>query len=576
VKTANHDTNEGLRYLASFAGLVTSLTSRFVILRPDELDDGISNTLKEIGEFAEVDRSYVFLFSEDGDRVSYTHEWCAAGVESAIDNIQDTPVEEFEWALLPIKRGDVLYVESVAKLPPEAAKVKAELERQHILSMINLPLICSGNVLGFVGFDSVHHAMSWTDEHIKLLKVVGEIIAGAIDRRRATIALQRQVEMENLIAQISTRFINVPVAQLEKEIHRAISVIGKFTGVDRSYIFRLENEGCSMSNTDEWCGEGIEPHIDRLQSLPVDVFEYSMERMHKGEVLYVADVGRLPPEAEAEKAEFEAEDIKTLINVPIMLRSEMIGFLGFDAVRKRKVWSSDDIRLLKLVSEIFANAFDRASIEKQLQTSISEKEVLLKEVHHRVKNNLQIISGLLYLQANAVRDRVDDVALDAFAESQSRIKAMATIHDRLYQSQDLSGIDFGGYLHVLAPEILSFFAKDKQVEINVDAESLYMPIDQAIPCGLIVNELVTNSLKHGFPGDLTGFVEISLHELPDGKRKLVVADNGIGMPENYNERSSRSMGLRLVSDLARQIDGGVSIESNAGTSVSILFEGPSP
>ena len=177
-----------LRYLANFARLISSLTSRFVILAPNELDGGISNTLQEIGEFATVDRSYVFQFSEDGTRVSNTHEWCAPGVDAAIDDIQDIPVGQFEWALLPLKRGEVLYVENVANLPPGASSVKAELERQGIRSMINLPLICSGKVLGFVGFDSVRHVMFWTDEHINLLKVVGEIIAGAIERKRATVA----------------------------------------------------------------------------------------------------------------------------------------------------------------------------------------------------------------------------------------------------------------------------------------------------------------------------------------------------------------------------------------------------
>ena len=128
-----------------------------------------------------------------------------------------------------------------------------------------------------------------------------------------------------------------------------------------------------------------------------------MEFMQQGECFYVADVSQLPPEAGAEKAEFEAEGIKTLINVPIMLRGEVLGFLGFDAVHKRIVWSKDDIRLLNMVGEIFANAFDRSAAEKDLQASIKEKEVLLREIHHRVKNNMQIVDGLLYLQAQEIR-----------------------------------------------------------------------------------------------------------------------------------------------------------------------------
>jgi two-component sensor histidine kinase len=568
---AGGDACSGLRYLANLAGLITTLTGRFVILGPEALDEEITRALKEIGEFAAVDRSYVFQYSEDGTRVSYTHEWCAPGIEPAMDRIQDTPVEVYDWALFPLQRGEVLYIENVADLPPDAVRVKAELDRQSIQSLINLPLICAGKVLGFVGFDSVRHLTTWTDEHISLLKVVGEIIAGAIERNRATVALRRQVAMEILVAQISSRFINVPVNSIDQAINRAISEIGEFTGVDRSYLFCLENGGRTMNNTHEWCARGVKSHMARLQACPVNPFEYSMRQMREGKVFYVADVSRLPAEAAAEKREFEAEGIRTLINVPIMLRGEMMGFLGFDAVRMRKLWTDDDIRLLGLVGEIFANAIDRITAEKQLQTSIREKEVLLREIHHRVKNNLQIIDSLLYLQARAIRDQVNAVAIDAFTESRSRIKSMATIHDRLYRSRDISGVDFGEYLQALVPELLNFYESSDRIAVHIDSEPVYLPIDQAIPCGLIINELVTNALKHGFPAGRTGTVNLGFHELPDGSWKLSVADDGAGMPGAWDLDNPASMGLRLVRDLVRQIDGQVLITSENGTCVSITF-----
>ncbi|MGD8312448.1 MAG: histidine kinase dimerization/phosphoacceptor domain -containing protein [Gammaproteobacteria bacterium] len=568
------DTSSGLRYLANFAGLITTLTGRFVILGPETLDEEITNALREIGEFAAVDRSYVFQFSADGSRISNTHEWCARGIEPAIDLIQDAPVEDYEWAMSRFKRGEVLYIERVADLPPSAASVKAELDRQGIQSLINLPLICAGRVLGFVGFDSVRRPQTWTDDHIKLLKVVGEIIAGAIELNRATVALKRQVEMETLVAQISTRFINVHVSHLNREVDRAIGEIGRFTGVDRSYVFRFEDDGRTMSNTDEWCAPGIEPHINRLQGFPVEAFGYSMSRMRRGEVFHVPDVSRLPAEAAAEKAEFEAEGIRTLINVPIMRRGEMTGFLGFDAVRTRKIWSDNDIRLLKLVGEIFANALDRTSAETQLQTSVREKEVLLREIHHRVKNNMQIVDSLLYLQAQAIRGHADAVALDAFTKSQSRIKSMAAIHDRLYRSRDLSGIDCSDYLNDLVPELLNFYETGARITTRIESDSLRLAIDQAIPCGLIVNELLTNCLKHGFPDGRNGTIRISLKAHPDGRQELSVVDDGVGLPAGKGWESPGSMGLRLVRDLVRQLEGQITLDSNGGTRVRINFTAP--
>jgi len=561
----------GLRYLASFAGMITRLTGRFVTIGPEGLDDEINQALREIGEFAAVDRSYVFQFSADGARVSTTHEWCAPGIEPAIANIQDTPVEQFEWAMSRIKRGEVLYIERVQDLPPDAATVRAELERQGVQSLINLPLICADKVLGFVGFDSVRHVQSWNEEHIKLLKVVGEIIAGAIERNRATLALRRQVELETLVTRISTRFINVPVSSLDREIDCAIGEIGCFTGVDRSYLFQFQEGGSTMSNTHEWCAVGIEPHIERLQGCAVDAFGYCIAQMRRGEVFYVADVRQLPDEASAERAEFEVEGIKTLISFPIMLRGEMSGFIGFDAVRTRKTWSEDDIRLLKLVAEIFANALDRSRTERQLQASLREKEVLLREIHHRVKNNMQVIASLLYLQAHASREQMGPVAQEAFSKSQSRIKSMAAVHDRLYRSGDLSRIDFREYLDALVADLLASYSAGERMTVEIESDALHLSIDQAIPCGLMVNELFTNCVKHAFPDGRHGRIVISVRQLADGSRMLSVVDDGVGMPETTTGQRSGSMGLRLVQDLAHQLGGEVSIESNGGTRVQVKF-----
>jgi two-component sensor histidine kinase len=406
--------------------------------------------------------------------------------------------------------------------------------------------------------------------------MVGEIIAGAIVCNRATAALKRKIELEKLVAKISTRFINVPINQLNREIGSAIREVREFTGVDRSYVFQIEDEGQCMSSTDEWCANGIEPHIDRLQGLPLDTFEYSMEIMRCGHIFYVEDVSRLPPDAANEQAKFIIEGIKTLINVPIMLRGEMAGFLGFDAVRVRKTWSNDDILLLRLVAEILANALDRSAYEKQLQKSIGEKEVLLREIHHRVKNNLQIVDSLLYLQAQSVKDQIDRTAFDVFIKSQSRIKTMAAIHERLYRSKDLTSIDFGTYMPALINELLEIYVSGKRVMANVETETIYLSIDQAIPCGLIVNELVNNSLKHGFPSGCAGTIIISLQERPDRSIRLAVSDDGTGIPDKTGQDSLSSMGLRLVRDLSRQLNGHLTLTGGDGTQAELVFHKSEP
>jgi two-component sensor histidine kinase/PAS domain-containing protein len=200
--------------------------------------------------------------------------------------------------------------------------------------------------------------------------------------------------------------------------------------------------------------------------------------------------------------------------------------------------------------------------EEHVNASLKEKEVLLKEIHHRVKNNLQIISSLLNLQSNEI---ADPQASQKFRESQDRVKAMALIHERLYQSSDLANIDFYEYIRSLAGHLLrSYKVNVNCVRLYLDVEPIPMNIDIAIPCGLIINELVSNSLKYAFPNDREGEIKICLIRENSNLLKLDVRDNGIGFDEPSHLENSDSLGLKLVRTLAEQINGTLRYSSRGG------------
>jgi PAS domain S-box-containing protein len=211
----------------------------------------------------------------------------------------------------------------------------------------------------------------------------------------------------------------------------------------------------------------------------------------------------------------------------------------------------------------------RKLADEQVRASLREKEVLLKEIHHRVKNNLQIISSLLYLQSTYVKD---DTALDILAESQSRVKAIALIHEKLYRSEQFDKIDFASYLHDLIAKLFhTYRVGDDSVTIHTDIEGVRLEIETALPCGLIVNELVSNALKHAFPHCWTGEVWVELHQDSDNRFVLTVRDDGIGLPANLDWHRSQSLGLQLVSDLTKQLRGELEVCRDAGTCVRLRF-----
>jgi PAS domain S-box-containing protein len=209
--------------------------------------------------------------------------------------------------------------------------------------------------------------------------------------------------------------------------------------------------------------------------------------------------------------------------------------------------------------------------EEQLQASLRDKEVLLKEIHHRVKNNLQIVYSLLRLQYRRVEDRF---AAEILMEAQNRIKAIALIHEKLYRSENLSQVNLTQYVPNLVAGLLhSYQTSSKPIQLNTDIEPISLDLDAAIPCGLILNELITNALKYAFPGDRLGEIRVKFYKNPDHTATLVVQDNGIGLPRELNIAQTDSLGLGLVQDLVQQINGCLSIDRTQGTIFKITFAG---
>ena len=223
---------------------------------------------------------------------------------------------------------------------------------------------------------------------------------------------------------------------------------------------------------------------------------------------------------------------------------------------------------LRGFAKVMRDETERKQAREQLQASLTEKEALLKEIHHRVKNNLQVITSLLNLQAVAVEDAA---IRQLFEESVNRVRTIGDIHELLYRSPDLARIDFNLYLIRLAETLLSFYGvDDKRIRVRIDAKDAVLAPSQAIPCGLIVNELLTNSLKHAFLDGRSGEIHVSLRCA--GERCiLTVSDTGVGLPQGLTIDDTTSLGLRLVSALAHQLQGEVRLDATGGASYVIAF-----
>ncbi|HEX7974683.1 MAG TPA: GAF domain-containing protein [Anaerolineales bacterium] len=853
--------NLALNHRLDLERLASAVSANFSHQDPAEIDSEINRTLEQVGSFSRADRTWIFAFSGDGSVMDNTYEWCAPGIQPQIERLQGIPCASLPWWMDKFSRLETVHIPQVSLLPPEAAAEREMLQSEDIQSLIAVPLVYGSALAGFIGFDSVRFAKVWADEDILLLKMLGEMIVNALERKRAEQALRlseaqyravveqtsegivlydfderrvldanpaylsllgysldeirgmslydlvvtspesaadtarqvlanqyqhigerqhrrkdgslvdvdvsaslisfsgrqvfcvlarditrrklteqaiqkrtRQLEALRQVGLELTAELNLE-ALLRSIVSRACDLLESISGglyLYRPDLDRLElavvtgprpiphgvllrrgeglagqvwETGRSMTVTDyaSWEGRaeafenagftavmaaplrwgdellGVVDVLDDAPRVftPADVellglfatqaaiairnartleaeerersraealaqatialtstlelapllentlnaairaipaaqkgslllldeatgelcvrafvgFEdprfaalrfskqqgYSSQSFYSGRPLLVEDAYLDEIRYEGELEEVRA--IQSAIVAPLVYRGQARGVLSLDNINRKAAFTPADLALLAAFASQAAVAIENSSLFQQIRSSLHEKEVLLKEIHHRVKNNMQIISSLLSLQSEKISD---PQALEMLGDSQTRIRSMALIHEKLYRSKDLAQIDFGEYIRSLAGYLFRTLGGDvRGVRLDLEAAEVFLGVDTAVPCGLVLNELLSNALKHAFPEAPGGsapiggpVIRILLQAEGAGRWVLTVADNGVGFPPGLDFTSAGSLGLQLVASLVEQLGGRLELDCQAGTTVRVRFPAP--
>lgn len=300
--------------------------------------------------------------------------------------------------------------------------------------------------------------------------------------------------------------------------------------------------------------------LEKVKRLKVDVEPYSTVY---GQGTPIYNYIQIKPEIET------IYGFKAAATVPIFSAGKVIGSLN--VISKEKSFITDlEKDILESIGIQTGTVIARMYSEEAIKESLREKEALLTEIHHRVKNNMQIISSLLNLQSQYVEG--DQMAADVLKESQNRVKSMAMVHEKLYQSDNLTEIKIDDYIKRLVSDLFySYNILQDQINPLIDVEKIRFNMETAIPCGLIISELVTNSLKHAFPEKRKGEIRVSLKIL-NNKYVLVVSDDGVGLPNELDFKKTNTLGLKLVDSLVNQVDGEIELDKSHGAEFTIIFE----
>jgi PAS domain S-box-containing protein len=388
------------------------------------------------------------------------------------------------------------------------------------------------------------------------------IIRDITERVRAELRLSAQHAVTRILADSSS---------IEEAMPRVLQTVCETLAWDLGTFWTIDQSAQGLRCLNVWQGNaqtGTEFDQDSRQrvfspgrGLPGRVWA-------NGEPAWIADVTQDDTFARAPVA--VRQGLRAAFAVPVTLGGKVLGVLEFFSGSIRQP-DEDLLQMMAAIGSQIGQFVERRRAEERIKASLAEKEVLLKEIHHRVKNNMQVISSLLSLQADHISD---PKVLELFEDSQHRIQSMALVHETLYQSHDLSQVNLGTYLHELADELWrSYGTRAQQVRLSFQAEEILVGIDTAIPCGLIVNELVSNALKHAFPDGRAGEVRIRLRKGTRSTYVLAVHDTGIGLPEDVDLRQAESLGLRLVTSLTEQLSGSMEVERIGGTRFTLSLSG---
>ncbi|MCH8294198.1 GAF domain-containing protein [Candidatus Poribacteria bacterium] len=430
-----------------------------------------------------------------------------------------------------------------------------QTEEGDISSHASVPMRVGKKIIGVLCVDNYLYRKPILSSQLPSLMVLANQSANALFHCAEEAAIQKQwtsmVEVSNALSKIDS---------FDELCRRTVELGRSRLGFDCLGVWFCEEDRDFLSGS---FGIDKNGHIcdQRGQRRRVDQMEKNVLMLNKS-----TSIQNIAP---LHNANGEPIGTGTHVVASIWDGKEAIGIIRMDNLLSRQPITESECKRLALYASVLGHLCSRQQAVSELQASLQEKKMLLKEIHHRVKNNLQIIASLLDLQSDLL---TDPQVLSAFTESQNRIRSMALIHEQLYQSADLMRIDFGKYINDLVYSLFNAYESHSYGIIStIEVDEIPLNVDAAIPCGLILNELVSNCLKHAFPSRHHGEIHITLRPEKDGQLTLIVRDDGTGFPDNLDFRETESLGLQLVCILTDQLKGSITLNRNRGTVFQITF-----
>jgi len=505
-KNAQINIEQRLELEEAIAEISTLFTGFF------DMDESLNRALEVIGNLTAAERGYVFRLNDDDSLMSNTHEWCEKNIIPKIEKRQNIKTETLPWWIKKVKANEIIHLTDMEELPGDAKSDKKVLQKQSVHSLLVMPFSILGTPKAFIALENSNKLVCWTENDLKLLKTVTEILSNAIERDAIILSIDKN--RKQLLSIFDSINQSIYVSDIDD-----YTVLFVNETLKKELGFDPVGKKCykALQNNDAPCSFCTNQIIKEYAYKP-----YTWEFYNNSFNKHFLVTDKLIQWTESLDARFEIA-----IDITPLKRTEL-----------------------------------------QLKDALEEKEILLKEVHHRVKNNMQVITSLINLQAVKLKGTE---YYNIFLENINRIQAMALIHEKIYRANNYSKVPFNDYIKDLMNNLISTYSIASKINLQYDMDDSNLSIDKAIPCAQIVNELVTNSIKYAFPENFSeNIIHITFNKL-NNDFNLIIKDNGKGMPDDFDLKNTTSFGLTIVSSLVSQLRGQLEFTNTNGSSYKITF-----
>ncbi|MCB0278495.1 MAG: GAF domain-containing protein [Calditrichaeota bacterium] len=369
---------EKLEQRLSFETLISNISTEFINLPADDINKEFHSMLQLIGGFMDLDRCQIFEFNEEKTYMTITHEWTNRGIESEILLNRKVDRHSNPWLLQKLYNNEVIKINSIEDFPDKAIDLRNYYTKSRIKSMVYIPLVVGGDLLGFAAFDAFHAKRMWAKDDVSQLILIGEIFANAISRKKSETELENKLHFEALISSISTEFININASEIDREINRVLKTITTFIGVDRSVIYTFSKNYKEVNCKFEFCAAGVSPHINKFRAVQISEFPWLYSQLIQGNSVVVSQLDDIPSEGNKLREYLELTKTRSVIDVPFAVGGQIKGYIGYHSISKDRVWSDEFIQQTKLIGVIIANALQRKLIEQDLEERLKFEELISK------------------------------------------------------------------------------------------------------------------------------------------------------------------------------------------------------